>query len=678
MNLLYLKASIKKLYILLAFLSVTTISYANDSIPNTVFNNLCKNSDAYITQSFTDVVYYYSWPSNKRQVSIKLKMVINNKSGVEEYGFLNLSNTIIRKLVSFDVKTLKADGNIVELDSNVVFAHHSTKERSAQINYPIPGIEPGDTIVISYQYAENLRSHELMDFVDPYMYIPVANYEYTIRTSPKLLVRYKSYNGFPEPQIVTNDTLIYCVFKMEEVNAISENKYTCLPCELPYLYYSMEESTSETKTWKDIYNQEFNIITQPILIDSRKSSYYKKWKNDVNGTAKDSSKFYQFELLHADILNTVEMDAIYTNEMIKSNGYFLKEQRFDPISIRRLYRQILEDLEIEYYAVFAKNKRAGQIDPYFIRKGEFDQIFFAYINENDVLNLLYPHEIDHKYLIDEIPTSLYDTEAVIVKPIKSEKINKSDKYIGIDLELAEVDSVKAEIINLPGMDANNNYSKHIVYCDVNLKEKATTFKSKYSISGGLSTDIRSFYNMLNKNEEISEYYDAMAEYDDYENPLIIDTITNSKLKPHKPFTFSVSTEGRLEGALSFLSDSLISITLSDLIQHSQIESEEDSIDLNYYLDYSFTDYLMFKIEFPCKIEVLGYENYNNDLKNNFGEYSFNLSFIGDNQLVLQSNYKILKNMIPKQNYDHLKELNASVKEAQKMRLLIKLKDTLQN
>ena len=107
----------------------------------------------------------------------------------------------------------------------------------------------------------------------------------------------------------------------------------------------------------------------------------------------------------------------------------MKEQRLDPISIRRLYRQILEDLNIKYWAVFARSKRSGDIDPYYIRKGEFDHIFFAIEKSDGSLSFLYPHETTYKYQLNEIPTSLYNTEAVIVRPYSDGKVKARDRYI---------------------------------------------------------------------------------------------------------------------------------------------------------------------------------------------------------------------------------------------------------
>lgn len=673
MSLLFFKRKANKYYILWILVLFCNSLFANDSIPDNKFLEQCKKSDAYLLHSYTDVTYTKLWSGYKRLISISNKLVVNNSAGVDEFAFLNLPEFISNNLKKVKVKTLKADGSIIQLDSSLVFQRNSKNKKFGQINYPIPGVEPNDTIETSYSYTEYIKKHELLDYVNLYTNIPSIKTEYTVKTKPELTLRYKPYNDFPKPQVISNDSLIYCVFKMEKLKGLKENKNACILCELPYLYYSLDNDENKNRTWKDVYNQDFNSITQPVSLDSEKSSYYKRWKRNIIGEAKDSSKYYQFKLLHKDIQDNIKMEPVNPDELIKSSGYFLKEKRFDPLSIRRLYRQLLEDLEIEYSAVFARSKRMGSIDPYYIRNGEYDHIFFAYQDEVS-LNLLYPNDAYYKYQINEIPTSLYNTEAIIAKPYLIDKIKNKDKFINYDLELAEVDSVTVSIVKLLGI--NNNYLRQIYYGDVDLKEKNISFKCKFSIAGGLSTDLRSFYDYLNQNKEVNDFYEALDEFEGTHNAMQIQTVTTTQLSNTSPFNYNVNAEGTLKEGLTFLKDDILSLSLENLIQHGQVESELDSVDLNYYLDYGYSDYFMVILNFPCEIEVLGFENSQVNFKNDFGEYLFDIKIGVDNrQLTIESVYKIIEDMIPKEEYNQLKEINKLVKEIKNKRLIIKLKDS---
>ncbi len=672
MSLLFSNKIVYRYSILCAIWFYSSSVLANDSIPADNFLNYCKNSEAYLLHSYTDVTYSVSWGSFKRQVLVSNKLVVNNAIGVDKFAFFNLNEYVSNHIEEMEVKTLKANGTIIELDSSLVFQQPSKDNKFGAIHYPIPGVEPGDTIVTSYAYTEYLKKYELMDFVNLYASVPSLKTEYTVKTNPELIVRYKEYNDFPKPQVIANDTLTYVVFKMEKMKEQIETDNTCFPCELPYLYYSLEEKNSERRSWKDVYNQEFNIVTQPLAFDSNKASYYNRWKRKVLEEAKDSSKYVQFALLHQDIIDNMQMEAPRESELIKSSGYFLKEKRFNPLSIYRLYRRMLEDLEIEYWAVFARSKRSGQIDPHYIRMGEYDHIFFAYVDGTGSMNLLYPNDVSYKYQINEIPTALYNTEAVVVQPYLHDKLKRKDKFIGFDLELAEADSVTVSRILLPEL-GNHNYIKQVYYGDVDLTEKNTALRYRFSISGGLSTDLRTFFNMLDQNKEASDMYNAFTEFEGNESGLEIDTITSTKFIPTKPFSYTVDAKGTLKDAITFLNDSLVSISLATFLQHSEVESEGDTADLNYYLDYSYADYCMMILNFPSEIEVLGFDNHHIDFKNDYGAYFFDVQVLHNKQLQLQSNYIISKDLIPKEDYQQLKRLNEQVKQMKNQRLLLKLK-----
>ncbi|TMU55561.1 DUF3857 domain-containing protein [Flagellimonas algicola] len=654
-------------------LSFSSGIFAHDSIPKFDFAKHCKNADAYLLYSFTDVTYDKTWSGYTKYTSVNNKLVVNNSNGVDQFAYLNLSEYVSNNLYEIEVKTLKASGIVIELDSSQVFQRKSGFKRFGAINYPIPGVEPGDTIETKYVYSERPSFRQMTDFVNLYTNVPSLKSEYSIKSSSNLAVRYKGYNDFPEPEIVANDSLIYCVFSMEKIKGLHQNENTCLPCELPYMYYSMEKEEDEPRSWKDVYNQEFNVVTQPIAFDAQNASYYGRWKRGVIGEAKDSSKYHKFKLLHQDIMENMQMEAPKKSELLKSSGYFLKEKRMNPLSVRRLYRRMLEDLEIDYWAVFARSKRTGPIDPYYIRKGEFDHVFFAYKGDGEELNFLYPHDNYNRYQINEIPTSIYNSGAIITKPVLTRKIKKSDKFIKRNLELAEVDSVEVRGIKLPGTRVHQNYVKQIYYSTVDLEEKTIPTKYRFSVSGGMHTDLKSFFGMLNQDEEVSTYYDAKDEYEGNEDIIAIDTISEAKLKQEKPFGYTINAQGTLKQGVSFLNDSMASISLDKLIVHNQIESDQGTTDLSYYLDYCFTDYIMMIFKFPIDIDVLDIDSYNLDFKNDFGEYYFNLKMVGSNQITIQSNYKITKDKIPTNKYDALKELNEFVKNIKNRRIVVKLK-----
>lgn len=673
MNPSYLKLKLKISILFCLFLCLSNV-LANDSIPKLNFLKLCKNADAYFLYSFTDVTYSKLWFKYNRHISVSNKLVINNSAGVDKFAYLNLPEYVTNNLKEINVRTLKRNGNIIKLDSSKVFQNRDDKKRLGDITYPIPGVEPGDTIETTYVYSDNTSINQMVDFISLYSEVPSLNSEYTIKTDPSLTIRYKGYNNFPEPAIVTNDSLIYCAFKMEKIKGLTENENTCIPCELPYLYYAIEKTGEKDRTWKDVYNQEFNIITQPIKFDSENSSFYNRWKKNVIGKDKDSSKYYKLNLLHKDILENVSMDDPKENEILKSSGYFLKEKRLNSMSIKRLYRRLLEDLEIEYWAVFARSRQAGKIDPYYIRKGEFDHIFFAFNNERGELNLLYPHDTYTKYQINEIPTSVYNTEAIIAKPYISGKPNKKNKFIKYDLQLAEMDSVTVKTIQLPKTNANQNFAKQVYSFDVDTENQEIPTKYRISLSGGVYTNLKGFLGLMNQDKEVNDFYEALEMYEGEEDVFEMDTITSTFLKETPPFSYTLSAEGRLTDGYNFLNGDVFSISLDKLIDHNIIENNEEKMNLNFYLDYSYSDDIVLIFNFPSNIEVLNANSYDTEIVHEFGEYFMNVKVVDNKRLSIQSNYRITKDIIPKSMSSKLNTLNEIINNAKNKRILVKLKE----
>lgn len=165
MNLLFSKnrkTSLIIICICVLFYSFKVCINKKDKDP---FLTICKNSDAYYSYSYRDVSYVKNWSSYKKHISISNKLVINTKKGVENYAFLYLDEYVSNHIEKIEIKTVKADGSIVKLDSSLVFKRNSKIKKFGTITYPIPAVEPGDTIVTNYSYVENIRKYELCEFI---------------------------------------------------------------------------------------------------------------------------------------------------------------------------------------------------------------------------------------------------------------------------------------------------------------------------------------------------------------------------------------------------------------------------------------------------------------------------------------------------------------------------------
>jgi hypothetical protein len=106
-----------------------------------------------------------------------------------------------------------------------------------------------------------------------------------------------------------------------------------------------------------------------------------------------------------------------------------------------------------------------------------------------------------------------------------------------------------------------------------------------------------------------------------------------------------------------------------------VENESKDFDLNTYLDYSYSDFFMYIMTFPGEIEVLGLDQSTLAIDNDFGKYLFDIKTSSSNKIIIQSNYVISKDRIPKEEQEKIEEINNQLKEITNKRLLLKIKNT---
>ncbi len=340
-----------------------------------------------------------------------------------------------------------------------------------------------------------------------------------------------------------------------------------------------------------------------------------------------------------------------------------------------MYREILEDLEIVYWAGFGRSRRQGAIEQDYIRVQEVDHMFFAFKKPDGSFNLLYPPDLYHKYQLNELPVSLYNTEAVIAKPFRGRPVFRREQFIRKDLQMEVADSVITNVIKLPGMDERMSYIRQTFFCDVDAKEKSISFNSMLTASGGISTELRRFMGQLYQDKEIGDYYQALSEFEGRGTSIQIDTITKFDLKKQKSYVFTINAKGTIQNGITFINESLVSIYLVSLLQQSMVDlPDEETADMDYYFDFIYTDLSMVVLNFPSPVRLIGAEQANRELKNEYGAYTLTFH-ASDNSLTIQSTYTILKDFMPKEDFQKMKELNDFVKQARNIRMLVRLKES---
>jgi len=608
--------------------------------------------------------------------TVHSRLKINTRSGIEKYAFVYLNKEQKSHLKQLEARTIKPDGSVIILDTtqifktNIPFEDEEDKQYD-QLRFAIPGVEVGDLIELHYTIEDQPATlREQYGTIFMHQELPVVNSSYDVVVPASVNIVYKQYNGFPDPEIIETDTNITCRFMLKYLNPVRMLQYSCPACELPYVsYYFIYDQNKMAREWKDVFNYDFNALTLPLAMDNEKASFYQKWKKNLLKNAGDSSEYYQLRILLDAIIQGIEVRDLEPQELNKNMGYYLYNGYIDPLSVRRLYRQILDDLGIEYWACFAKNKWMGPLDPVFIRSNDITDLFFLLEENGKPGKYLYPHNTLYKFQLNEIPTHLYNTAAIIIKPYKDPDVKKASPIYSFF-----PDSVIIQQIILRAGNSNLNYAKHQIYCDADLSAKEHSFKSDFTISGGVSTRYRLIFSYLASNEEINELFRTMMGYTGDDSPLEVETILKRDLKHIYPFKYTVLAAGHLKKGMDYLNDSIRSINLHDFILHDQIFSEDDSIDLAYNLEYAYTDIMQFFISFSKPVEIINLSSFNNQISNEIGEYNCNVSVSDNQRIIITSKYSTKKDVITSEEYAQLRDLNQTLKDTRSSRLIIKILD----
>jgi hypothetical protein len=130
-----------------------------------------------------------------------IRIKIFNERGRGSQSQIDLSFTGKNKIEDIAGRTIKADGNVIELSSNAVFERTLIRAKGLKVqarSFALPGVEPG--AIIEYRWRE--RRHHFPYFLRLQLQrdIPVQHVYYHLKTDPdlKFAMRTQTFNA---PQI---------------------------------------------------------------------------------------------------------------------------------------------------------------------------------------------------------------------------------------------------------------------------------------------------------------------------------------------------------------------------------------------------------------------------------------------------------------------------------------------
>jgi hypothetical protein len=289
-----------------------------------------------------------------------------------------------------------------------------------------------------------------------------------------------------------------------------------------------------------------------------------------------------------------------------------------------------------------------------------------YDNDNNRV-LVYPHEIYRKYYLNEFPTYLNGTYAVMIREAKDEK--KKSRFINSKVSSDSLLTIEKTFL-LMG-DEKSNYYLRQRFIGVDLNSDLSSYWSILNYSGLFSTDSRPFYsNMLNSNEKYMSYINEIQKGRDL---FKIDSIylRNENKKP--PYNYSIGMNGKLGKFFNFINDTTIVISLNEILNNSKIEYNSPSRNLDIFLPYAYSDIQDLIIDFKQPIEIINLEILQKNKENSLGSYKFETIPLEKNKLHLTSTYIIRKELIEKTSFKNLDEINEASNQISNSKLIHRIK-----
>ena len=656
---------------------------------NNTWLNLA-NEDAYYIYDNTELEVLNNYPSIKHlpnyyyryketsQYTYSSRLKINTKSGVDKYAFLSFNNTIKSVLKSFSVTTYKQNGTVAHFDSTQIFhtiVSNST-DTEADINitkYVIPNVEVGDEIEVSYSieypsyFARNCYGNIFMSHS-----IPTLAASYKITAPDPLVLKFKSYNRFNTPTLKHEIGKSIYTFKVDSVPSITNSEYSSLYFKHPYFYYSFNVDTDDSPDikWKNIYNYFIACTHRPFRNKRALSNAkYAKWLRENLSDVTGQDKYQKFEHLYRKIFNDFEI--LSSNETSKSS-YRLKSLFHNKISrdnLFILYANIFKSLDIYFYPCVGRIKYLGPIDDDNIRKGEITDYYFLYYGKDMKPVIVYPHMVDRKFYLNELPTGLCGTNTYLLKNSPEYNLYGTlmPRYVTNDYDLV-VQRRKVGIGNV-----NTDGYKRTRTVHVDLASALSDYSSDLSFSGYASLDNRARYTQLLTDKAACESYIDRAKSE--RNELNIDSIYLISSQDEYPFRYVFGIDGKLRNFYNRLNDTTIVIPLKDMLTDISIDYDRDTRESDIVLTAVYSNTQELLVEFDQPVSVLNKSALEKSIENSIGHYAFRLEDMGGNKFKIVSTYRIKTDQIEKKDFNALNALNDLYNEMSNIQLLISTEKT---
>jgi hypothetical protein len=325
-----------------------------------------KVKEAMFTHKNKRVVdFKYDSDGNFHQYFLKHTIIqLNNDEAIESYNKIYIPLGADDKLLRARARVIKPNGAVIPLDSSKIYTSTDEETKRAYTYFAFEGIEKGS--IIDYLYVIDEYPNYNGTLITMQNEFPQKNVSFDVIAPDNLIFEFKSYNGLPEIQKDTIDTLVnHWYVRVDSVPGLHKEELA------PY----------NTLLMQFIYQLEANTATGSNDITSYSSAAKNYYSALYNNVSKKEKKVLKKILKEAGVnnLKTPEEKILALENYIKTNinivnlnvpelsdiTVIAQKKYASDFGIVRLYANAFKMLDIKSEVTFTCNRFEIKFDPDF-------------------------------------------------------------------------------------------------------------------------------------------------------------------------------------------------------------------------------------------------------------------------------------------------------------------------
>ncbi|MFK7807791.1 MAG: DUF3857 domain-containing protein [Saprospiraceae bacterium] len=571
---------------------------------------------------------------------IKRRIKIQTQQGLEKYGRIVIPKKSRMHIEQLDARTIKQDGSIIDLDAkNDIKAIDLTDEDDLDETkykvFSIPGVAIGDEIEMvciqdgyTIEWGATVILHNT---------IPTLKSEFSVEVHDKgIVVLSTGRNGMPDGKIKKNLGVVTVSWDGENLPGLYEERGNISARSLPHslyelnvdrLYRNSYSAAPDINSWSDLlhfYNE--NNFDVRIRKQKKFNAVFEK----IMATAESTAKIHQLRAVQ-NYLNEIKIQKIPESEASEGIEYFLSEKKADFNTLIKMYKSILEKMEIDYLFAAGRSKYLGPIDLRFPTYLQISDFLFLIPDDQGNSVVLPTKGRTGTYGINEIPLELYDTDIYMINP-KDKKVFQA--------------------VSLTDQGYKKNLCLRKSKATVQLESGVIQYKSEEAFSGAFSTRYRNNHFNWASNGSMKDY---LEDYLEDQQVSSIDTFYLSEPPKKAPFRYKLHYDYQTNNQITKLEENVYVLKMDHFLDH-YIQKANANRMLDYYAPFGYSDGFNYYMVFDKAVKLSNKENIDLDVKNDIGSFKLTVSQVNPTTLLIKSKYTLKSNRIPVDKIQNLIDL----------------------